>query len=150
MYKTSYVCDCCGKEMQSPMYTLELRTNSLCIQDQVSWHYCNDCWGYIKKGLTKKNELNDLEKTIEELKEENKKLKKDASWYQEFWQAMFKAAEKNKEKYTYSSSGIPYTISTSGEKTIQAKPVGDGLFTIGCCDDIYKDDLDFKQTIGMI
>jgi len=43
MHKTMYVCDCCGKEMQSPMYTLELRTNSLCIQDRVSWHYCSDC-----------------------------------------------------------------------------------------------------------
>lgn len=64
---------------------------------------------------------------------------------------MFKAAEKNKEKYTYSSSGIPYTISTSGEKTIQAKPVGDGLFTAGCCcDSVYKDDLDYKRSVGMI
>ena len=43
MYKTIYECDRCGKEMQSPMYTLELKTNSLCVQDQAGWHYCNDC-----------------------------------------------------------------------------------------------------------
>ena len=44
MYKTSYVCDCCGAEMTLPMYTLELSTNSLCIQDRASWHYCDNCW----------------------------------------------------------------------------------------------------------
>ena len=100
MYKSTYVCDCCGNAMMLPMYTLKLKTNSLCVQDRVEWHYCDDCWGYIKKSLTKKNELNDLEKTVEELKEENEKLKRDANWYQEFWLAMFKAAQKNKEKYT--------------------------------------------------
>lgn len=92
-----------------------------------------------------------MEKTIEELKEENKKLKEDASWYQEFWLAMFKAAQKNKEKYTYSSPYTSYTISTSGEKIIQAKPAGDGPFTAGCCcDSVYKDDLDYKRSVGMI
>lgn len=152
MYKTIYMCDCCGKEMTLPMYTLELRTNSLCIQDQVTWHYCNNCWGYIKKSLTKKNELNDLEKTVEKLKEENKKLKEDASWYQEFWSAMFKAAQKNREKYTYSSPYMTYTVNTSGEKTIQAEPAGDGPFTVGgcCCENVDKDSLDYKQTVGMI
>ena len=43
MYKTSYVCDCCGTEMTLPMYTLSLNTQSLCVQDQTSWHYCSDC-----------------------------------------------------------------------------------------------------------
>ena len=150
MYKTSYVCDCCGKEMHHPMYTLELKTDSLCIQDQVSWHYCNDCWGYIKKGLTKKNELSDLEKTVEELKEENKKLKKDASWYKQFFTSIFTAFMNN----YYKDTGYGFTTTTTtsgGEKIIQAKPAGDGPFTIGCCcDDIYKDDLDFKRTVGMI
>lgn len=138
MYKTSYVCDCCGAEMTLPMYTLNLSTQSLCVQDQTSWHYCNDCWKYIKKSLIKKNELNDLEKTIEELREENKKLKKDASWYQDFWLAMFEAAVKNKEKCTYSS---PYYTSCTSD----GKPYTAGY----CCENTNKDSLDYKQTTGI-
>lgn len=82
------------------------------------------------------------------MKEENKKLKEDASWYQEFWLAMFKAAEKNKEKYTYSSPYTSYTISTGGEKTIQAKSAGDRFSTtVGCyCENTSKDSLNYKQT----
>ena len=150
MYKTTYICDCCGKEMKEPMYALELRTNSLCIQDRVGWHYCNDCWGYVKKGLIKKNELSDLEKIVEELKEENKKLKKDASWCEQLFIPIFTAFMNNYYKDT--SYGFTTTTTTSdGEKTIQAKPMGNGPFTIGnCCENANKDDLDYKQTVGMV
>lgn len=107
--------------MQNPVYTLGLSTNSLYVQDRASWHYCNDCWEYIKKGLTKKNELSDLEKIIEELKDISKR------------------------NITYSSPYTSYTISTSGEKIIQAKPVYDGPFTVGCrCENTNKDSLEYK------
>lgn len=150
MYKSIYVCDCCGQEMQSPMYTLELKTNSLCIQDRANWHYCNDCWGYIKKSLTKKKELDDLEKTVEELKKENDMLKNDAAWSREFWDALFESARQEKKNVTYSSPYICTTVNTSGEKTIQAEPVGDGPFTVGCCcENTNKDSLNYKQTTGI-
>lgn len=151
MYKSIYVCDCCGKEMQSSMYTLELKTNSLCIQDRAAWHYCNDCWGYVKKNLIKKDEISDLEKTIEELKKENDILQKDAAWSRKFWEAIFKAAAKQEKKdVTYNSPYMSYTISTSGEETIQAKPMGDGPFTVGCCcENTNKDSLNYKQTTGI-
>ena len=138
MYKTAYVCDCCGKEMEVPGYTLELRANSFnfYVQDRFSWHYCEDCWEDVKKTLTKENEPNILKKTIEDLKEENEKLKKEASWYQEFWLAMFKAAEKNREKYAHISPYMPNT---------------NNPFTECCCENAdKKEDLDYKQSVGMI
>lgn len=137
MYRTAYICDYCGKEMETPMYILSLNAQSFYFykQDQVTWHYCEDCWEDVKKALTKKNEPNILKKTIEDLKEENKKLKEDASWYQEFWSAMFKAAEKNREKYADNSPYMPNTNSP---------------FTGCCCESADKDDLDYKQTVGMI
>lgn len=138
MYKTAYVCDCCGKEMEIPGYTLELRTNSFSFykQDRISWHYCEDCWEDVKKVLTEKNELDNLEKVVKELKEENEKLKREASWYQEFWLAMFKAAQKNREKYADISPYMPNT---------------NNPFTECCCESAdKKEDLDYKQTVGMI
>lgn len=42
---------------------------------------------------------------------------------------------------------MSYTINTSGEKTIQAEPIGDGPFTVGyCCENTNKDSLNYKQT----
>lgn len=153
MYKSIYVCDCCGKEMQTPMYTLELRTNSFCIQDQVSWHYCNDCWGYVKKDLTKKKELDDLvlEKAITRFKEANKEQDKATKWYELlFALALDESAQQEKKDVTYSSPYICTTVNTSGEKTIQAKPAGDGPFTVGCCcENTNKDSLNYKQTTGI-
>ena len=141
MYKTIYECDRCGKEMQSPMYTLELRTNSFCIQDRAGWHYCNDCWEYVKKDLTKKNdELNDLEKIKEELKKEN-----DVIWLREFWEAILKSAIQEKKNVTYSSPYMSYIVNTNGEKSIQVKSAGDGFFTAECCcENINKDGLNYK------
>lgn len=140
MYKTAYVCDCCGKEMEVPGYILELRANSFNFyaQDRTSWHYCEDCWENVKKALTKENEPNILKKTIEDLKEENEKLKREASWYEEFWLAMFKAAQKNREKYADISPYMPNTNS----------PFSD----CGCCCESAdkKEDLDYKQSVGMI
>lgn len=156
MYKSIYVCDCCGKEMQSPMYTLELKTNSFCIQDRTSWHYCSDCWGYVKKDLTKKNEVSDLEKTVEELKKENDILKKDAAWSQKFWEAIFKAAAKQEKKdATYIPPYMSCTVSTTSdeEKITQGKPIINDRFSTTvecCCDSVYKDDLDYKWSVGMI
>lgn len=141
MYKTICECDRCGKEMQSPMYTLELRTNSFCIQDQVDWHYCNDCWEYVKKDLTKKNnELNDLEKIKKELKKEN-----DVIWLREFWEAILKSAIQEKKNVMYSSPYMLYIINTNGKKSIQVKSAGDELFIAEyCCENINKDSLNYK------
>ena len=135
MYKTSYVCDCCGAEMAPlPTYTLSLGTQSFCIQDQVTWHYCEECWENIKEALTKGKDPNILKKTVADLKEENKKLKKnneklkeEASWYQEFWLAMFKAAQKNREKCAVYS---PFAMEC-------------------CCENTNKDSLGYKQTTGI-
>ena len=93
MYKTAYVCDCCGKEMEVPGYTLELRANSFNFyaQDRTSWHYCEDCWEDVKKALIKENEPNILKKTIEDLKEENEKLKKDIRPYENLFNLVLKA-----------------------------------------------------------
>ena len=136
MYKTAYVCDCCGKEMEVPGYTLELRANSFNFyaQDRTSWHYCEDCWENVKKALTKENEPNILKKTIEDLKEENEKLKREASWYEEFWLAMFKAAQKNREKYAHISPYMPNI---------------NNPFTECCCENTNKDSLNYKQTTGI-
>lgn len=149
MYKKSYVCDCCGDVMTSPMYTLELSTNDLCMQDQTAWHYCGDCWRYVKKTLTKKNESNDLEKAVEELREENRKLKKDAAWYEQFFISIFNAFLNS---IFCKQTGYGFTTASSNkEETIQSKLTDDGPFSVGCCcDDAYKDSLDYKQTVGMI
>lgn len=147
MYKTTYACDCCGKEMTLPMYTLELNTNSLCVQDRVSWHYCDDCWEYIKKSLIKKNELNDLEKTMEELKEENEKLKKDARWYEQFFTSIYMAFLNSYHKNT--GYGFTTTTTTNEGETIQRKPfISNGPFSVGgcCCENTNKDSLEYKQT----
>lgn len=154
MYKTTYVCDCCGKEMQSPMYTLELKTNSLCIQDRAGWHYCNDCWGYIKKRLTlKESELDDLvlEKAVARFKEANKDWDNAVKWYGPlFALALAESIQQEKKNVTYSSPYYTYTVNTNGEKIIQAKPASDGPFTAGCCcEDTNKDSLDYKQTTGI-
>ena len=54
------------------------------------------------------------------------------------------------DEFTHSSPYTSYTISTNGEKTVQAKPMGDGPFTIGCCCEITnKDSLNYKQTTGV-
>lgn len=151
MYKTTYVCDCCGKEMQSPMYTLELKTNSFCVQDRAGWHYCNDCWEYVKKRLIlKESELDDLvlEKAVARFKEANKEWDKAINWYKlVFAFALNESAQQEKKDVTYSSPYYTYTVNTGGEKTIQAKPIGNGPFTTGCCcENTNKDSLDYKQT----
>ena len=54
------------------------------------------------------------------------------------------------DKFTYSSPYTSYTINTGGEKTIQAEPVGDGPFTVGCCcENTNKDSLNYKQITGI-
>lgn len=60
-------------------------------------------------------------------------------------------AQQEKKDVTYSSPYYTYTVNTgSGEKTIQAKPVGDETFTIGyCCENTNKDSLNYKQTTGI-
>lgn len=41
------------------------------------------------------------------------------------------------------------TTSSDEEKTIQVKPMDDGLFTAGCCcENTNKDSLNYKQTVA--
>lgn len=53
----------------------------------------------------------------------------------------------------YKDIGYGFTTTTTtsdGGKTIQAKPVGDGPFTVGCCcENTNKDSLNYKQTTGI-
>lgn len=136
MYKTSYVCDCCGAEMTPlPWYTLSLSTQSLCIQDQVTWHYCEDCWKDVKKALTKKNESNNLEKVVEELKEENKKLKKDAKWYEQFFMSIYMAFMNN---LFGKQTGYGFTTTSSKEKT------ADDESSVGCYCENSDKNLNYK------
>lgn len=130
MYKTAYVCDYCGKEMEIPMYTLELKTNSLSfyVQDRVSWHYCEDCWEDVKKALTEKNN-----KDIEQ-------LRKDNEWYKKFFMSMY-------ESFMDSLFNTAVTTTTVSDEKITCN----GPFTEKCCcESADKDDLDYKQSVGMI
>lgn len=135
MYKTSYVCDCCGKEMTLPMYTLNLSTNAqnFCIQDQVTWHYCSDCWDKIKDQLTGCKSENDekINKEIDRLKEENELLQSSVDW----WNSIFILLVNN-------------AIKQEKEKEKDTK-----LVTCNCyCEDIINKEryLNFKKTMGMI
>lgn len=100
MYKEVYTCDCCGVEMQRPLYTLDLKTIN--FQDQTAWHYCADCWENIKKRLTlTKNELDDLalEKAIERFKEANKDWDNAIRWYGPlFALALAESVQQEKDK----------------------------------------------------
>lgn len=102
----------------------------------------------------KKSELDDLilEKAVAKFKEANKECDKAIEWYKLlFALALDESAKQEKKDVTYSSPYYTYTVNTGGEKTIQAEPAGDGPFTTWCCcDNVYKDDLDYKRTVGMI
>lgn len=151
MYKSIYVCDCCGKDMgNSPEFTVKFKSNTLAVQEPGEWHYCCKCWGQVRTLLsTKKNELNDLvlEEAVARFKEANKEWDRAINWYKLLFAfALNESAQQEKKDITYSSPYYTYTVNTgSGEKTIQAKPVGDGPFTIGCCcENTNKDSLNYK------
>lgn len=149
MYKTTYICDCCGKGMQIPMYTLGLSTNSFCVQDRASWHYCNDCWKEIKNRLVGRDSENveKLKEEIDRLKKENKRLQSTVDWWNAIFISLTNDAIRQEKEKRSSSPYTTYTINSGGEKTIQAEPMGDGPFTIGCCcENTSKDSLNYKQT----
>ena len=102
----------------------------------------------------KESELDDLvlEKAVARFKEANKKCDKAIEWYKLLFALVLnESAKQEKKDVTYSSPYYTYTVNTGGsEKTIQAKPAGDGPFTIGCCcENTNKDSLDYKQTTGI-
>jgi hypothetical protein len=133
MYKTSYVCDCCGKEMTLPMYTLNLSTQSFCVQDQTNWHYCEECWPKIKETLNGKSDS-------EELKKENEKLKKDVQQYENFFNLVLKAFAEGFYGKSWAETGDSLKCSSGQEN---------GLFSAGCCaEDINKCCSDYKQTVA--
>lgn len=140
MYKVVYECDCCGKEMQNPKYTLELKTDSLYVQDRASWHYCNECWIQVKHFLSGGGVI---------YKDNSSPFSKCGCYITTTTSDEEKVTQGKPiidDKFTYSSPYTSYTISTNGEKTIQAEPAGDGPFTAGCCENINKDSLNYKQT----
>lgn len=86
---------------------------------------------------------------MKELKEENKKLKKDANWYEQFFMSIYTAFMNNLfcEQTGY---GFTNTNTTNEEKVIQREPfISNGPFSVGCCCENI-DSLDYKQTVGMI
>lgn len=140
MRKTIYVCDHCEKDMEnSPAFTVSFRSNSLAVQEPGEWHYCHDCWGQVRTFLSTKNNVS--------------WVKVDDQYG--FFITTTTTSDEEKitqgkpiinDKFTHSSPYMSYTISTNGEKTIQAKPAGDGPFTIGCwCENTNKDSLNYKQ-----
>jgi hypothetical protein len=134
MYKTSYICDCCGAEMASlPAYTLSLGTQSFCIQDQVTWHYCDNCWDKIKDRLVGRDSENveKLKEEIDRLKEENERLQNTADW----WNSIFVVLINNAIKQEKEKRSTTYTTNN------------DGPFTTGCCcENTSKDSLNYRQT----
>lgn len=152
MYKSIYVCDHCGKDMgNSPEFTVKFKSNTLAVQEPGEWHYCCKCWGQVRTFLsTKKSELDNLvlEEAVARFKEANKECDTATEWYKLlFALALNESAKQEKKDVTYSSPYICTTVNTIGEKTIQAEPVGNGPFTVGCCcENTNKDSLDYKQT----
>lgn len=133
MHKTVYMCDYCGKDMgNSPEFTVMFRSNGLAVYEPEEWHYCKDCWEQVKKTLANKDDK------VEELKKENEKLKKDAQWYENFFNSMWKAFAES----FYGKNWVE--IGDSSECCSDQK---DGLFSAGCCaENTNKDSLHYKQT----
>lgn len=141
MRKTVYTCDYCGKDMgNSSEFTVTFKSNGL--YEPKEWYYCKECWSKVKKKLTNKKD------NVEELEKENEKLKKDARWYENFFTLMWNAfAESFYGKNCSERFTTKTTVISNEEKIIQAKPMGDGPFTVGCCcENTNKDSLDYKQT----
>ena len=134
MYNVFYTCDCCGKEMKEPAYALELETNSLCVQDRVSWHYCDDCWEKIKDRLVGRDSENveKLKDEIDKLKKENKRLQGTVDW----WNSIFISLTNDAIKQEKEKRSTTYTTNTSDN----------GLFTACCCENTSKDSLNYRQT----
>lgn len=129
MRKIIYVCDHCGKDMEDiPEFTVTFKSNRLAIYEPKEWHYCYNCWKQVETFLS---------------------TSKNISWirtndrYTPFSDCGCYIENTNKDNLNYKQA----TVSTSGEKTIQAKPMGDGPFTVGCCcENTNKDSLNYKQT----
>lgn len=157
MYNTFYTCDCCGKQMDKPDIVLTTRKdNFLSIEDRVNfienrdtWHYCDDCWKEIKNRLIGRDSENveKLKEEIDRLKKENKRLQGIVDWWNSIFIVLTNDAIKQEKEKRNSSSYTTYTINSGGEKTVQANPVGDGPFTVGCCcENSSKDSLNYRQT----
>lgn len=137
MYKPKYVCDYCGKDMgNSPEFTVMFKSNGLAVYELKEWHYCEECWSKVKKKLANQDD------SIEELKKENEKLKKDAKWYENFFSLMLNAFV----------NGFYGTSQKEKDKLLECCcDQKNGPFTAGCCiENINKDSLEYKQLIGMI
>lgn len=52
MRKTIYVCDHCGKDMNTPAFTVSFKSNSLAVQEPGEWHYCRNCWDQVRTFLS--------------------------------------------------------------------------------------------------
>lgn len=131
MRKTVYTCDYCGKDMgNSPEFTVMFRGNGLAVYEPEEWHYCKDCWEQVKKTLINKDDK------VKELKKENEKLKKDAQWYENFFNSMWKAFAES----FYGKNWAEIEDSSDQESS---------LFKMGCCtEDINKCCSDYKQTVA--
>lgn len=146
MHKEVCVCDHCGKVLESEYSRYTLRLEAYTTQSRVEWHYCPDCWKTVKNQLTNAESCE-----ISELRKNYARMQKDIKWYERFTASMIDtfakclnseaSFESNQSNDPFSDCGCyakntdytSYTTSTSGEKTIQAEPMGDGPFTIGCC-----------------
>lgn len=128
MYKSEYVCDYCGKDMgNSPEFTVMFKSNGLAVYEPKEWHYCEECWSKVKKKLANQDD------SIEELKKENEKLKKDAKWYENFFSLILNAFING----FYKDTGYGFTITTTNKE--------DKLSEC-CCENTNRDSLNYSQT----
>lgn len=51
MRESIYICDRCGEQMKDPYVTIEPKVNSNIIYVPEEYHYCVNCWSYVKENL---------------------------------------------------------------------------------------------------
>lgn len=51
MRETVYTCDRCGEQMKDPYVTIEPKVNVNVIHIPEEYHYCVNCWSYVKENL---------------------------------------------------------------------------------------------------
>lgn len=51
MRESIYTCDRCGEQMKDPYVTIEPKLNSNVIYVPEEYHYCVNCWPYVKENL---------------------------------------------------------------------------------------------------
>lgn len=51
MRESIYTCDRCGEQMKDPYVTIEPKVNVNIVHVPEEYHYCVNCWPYVKENL---------------------------------------------------------------------------------------------------